>query len=218
MDVRVGLWRKLSAEELMVLNCGVGEHSWASLGQQGDPTSLTKENQSWIFIGRTDVEVETPILWPPDAKSWLIGKDPDAGKDWRQEEKGTTEDEMVRWYHRLNIHRFGWIPGVGDRQGGLVCCGSQGSKESGMTERLNWTESSWGNWKGSQIGEWEEGWKIRSLLIWDFWGAAGHSTWEAERSTGWSILTHSCHRCRNGVHREDMTGPGLHVCLVAKLG
>ena len=73
-----------------------------------------KGDQSWVFIGRTDVEAETPILWPPDAKSWLIWKDPDAGKDWGQEEKGTTEDEMVGWHHWLNGHGFGWTPGVGD--------------------------------------------------------------------------------------------------------
>ena len=99
-----------------------------------------KGNQSWIFIGRTDVEAETPILWPPDAKTWLIGKDPDAGKDWRREEKGMTEDEMVGWHHWLNEHEFEWTPGVGDGQGGLVCCNSWGLKESDTTERLNWTE------------------------------------------------------------------------------
>ena len=99
-----------------------------------------KGDQSWVFIGRTDVEAETSILWPPDAKSWLIWKDPDAGKDWRREEKGTTEDEMVGWHHQLNRHGFGLTPGVGDGQGGLVCCGSWGCKESDMTERLNWTE------------------------------------------------------------------------------
>ena len=98
-----------------------------------------KGDQSWVFIGGTDVEAETPILWPPDAKSWLIWKDPDAGKDWGQE-KGTTEDAMVRWHHRFNGHGFGWTLGVGDGQGGLACCGSWGRKESDMTERLNWTE------------------------------------------------------------------------------
>ena len=87
-------------------------------------------DQSWVFIGRTDVEAETPIIWPPDAKSWLIGKDPDAGKDWGQEEKGMTEDEMVGWHHRLDGHGFGWTPGVGDGQGGLTCCDSRGHKES----------------------------------------------------------------------------------------
>ena len=99
-----------------------------------------KGDQSWVFIGGTDVEAETPILWPPDAESWLIGKDPDVGKDWGQEEKGTTEDEMVGWHHRLNGHGFGWTLGVGDGLGGLVCCGSWGHKESDTTERLNWTE------------------------------------------------------------------------------
>ena len=97
-----------------------------------------KGDRSWVFIGRTDVEVETPILWPPDVKSWLIWKDPDAGKDWRWE-KGMTEDEMVGWHHWLNGHEFGWTPGVGDGQGGLVYCGSWGCEESEMTEQLNWT-------------------------------------------------------------------------------
>ena len=99
-----------------------------------------KGDQSWVFIGRTDVEAEIPILWPPHAKSWFIGKDFDAGRDWGQEEKGTTEDEMVGWHHRLNVQEFGWTPGVGDGQGGLVCCNSWGHKESDMTEWLNWTE------------------------------------------------------------------------------
>ena len=99
-----------------------------------------KGDESWIFIGRTDTEAETPILWPPDAKSWLTGKDPDAGRNWGQEEKGMTEDEMVGWYHWLNGHGFGWTLGVGDGQGGLVCCGSWGCKESDTTDRLNWTE------------------------------------------------------------------------------
>ena len=99
-----------------------------------------KRNQSWIFIGRTDVEAETLILWPPDMKKWLSGKDSDAGKDWRQEEKGMTEDEMVGWHHWLNGHEFEWTPGVGDGQGGLVCCSPWDCKELDMTERLNWTE------------------------------------------------------------------------------
>ena len=97
-----------------------------------------KGDQCWVFIGRTDVEAETPILWPPDMKSWLIWKDPDAWKDWGQEEKGMTEDEMVGWHHRLNGHGFGWTPGVGDGQGGLVCCDSWGRKESDMLRE--WTE------------------------------------------------------------------------------
>ena len=101
-----------------------------------------KGGQSWVFIGRTDIEAETPILWPPDAKSWLIGKDPDAGKDWGQEVKGMIEDEMVGWHYQLNGHGFGWTPGIGDRQGGLECCRSWGCKESDMTEWLNWAEYS----------------------------------------------------------------------------
>ena len=99
----------------------------------------SKEDQSCVFIGRTDVEAETSIFWPPDVKSWLMWKDPDAGKDWGQE-KGTTEDEMVGWHHRLNGHTFVWTPEVGDGHGGLARCGSWGRKESDMTEQLNWTE------------------------------------------------------------------------------
>ena len=98
-----------------------------------------KGNQSWIFVGRTDAEAETPVLWPPDAKSWLIWKDPDAGKDWRQE-KGTTEAEMVGWHHQLNGHEFEWTPRVDDGQGGLACFSPWGHKESDTTERLNWNE------------------------------------------------------------------------------
>ena len=99
-----------------------------------------KGDQSWVFIGRTDVEAETPVLWPPHAKSWLIGKDSDARKDWGQEEKGTTEDEMAEWHDQLNGHEFEWTPGVGDGLGGLACCDSWGHKELDMTEQLNWTE------------------------------------------------------------------------------
>ena len=102
-----------------------------------------KRNQSWIFIGRTDAEAEVPILWPPDAKNWLIGKYPDAGKDWRQEEKGTTEDEMVGWHHWLNGHEFEPALGVGDGQGGVACCSPWGHKELDTIERLNWTELNW---------------------------------------------------------------------------
>ena len=136
MDVRVGLWRKLSAEELMLLNCGVGEGSWESLGLPGYP----KGDQSWVFIGRSHAEAETAILWPPHAKSWLTGKDPDAERDWGQEEKGMTEDEMAGWHHRLDGHEFGWTSGVVDGQGSLACCNSWDCKESDTTEWLNWTE------------------------------------------------------------------------------
>ena len=93
-----------------------------------------------MFTGRTDVEAETPILWPPHEKSWITEKDPDARKNWGQEEKGMTEDEMVGWHHWLNGHEAGWTLGVGDGQGGPACCGSWGCKESDTTEQLNWTE------------------------------------------------------------------------------
>ena len=94
-----------------------------------------------MFFGRNDAKAETPVCWPPHAKSWLIGKDPDAGKDWGQEEKGMTEDEMAGWHHRLDGHEFEWTLGVGDGQGGLACCDSWGHKESDMSEWLNWTDA-----------------------------------------------------------------------------
>ena len=96
-------------------------------------------HQPWDFFGGTDVEAETPVLWPPHAKSWLIGKDSDAGRDWGQEEEGTTADEMAGWHHWLDGRESEWTPGVADGQGGLACCDSWGRKESDMTERLNWT-------------------------------------------------------------------------------
>ena len=97
-------------------------------------------DQPWDFFGRNDAKAEAPVLWPPHAKSWLIGKDSDAGRDWGQEEKGMTEDEMARWHYWLNGCESEWTPGVGDGQGGLECCNSWGRKESDTTERLNWTE------------------------------------------------------------------------------
>ena len=100
-----------------------------------------KGNQSWIFIGRADAEAEALILWSLDVKNWLIGENSDAGRDWGQEEKGTTEDEIAGWHHWLDGHEFEWTPGVGDRQRGLACCDSWARKESNTTERLNWTES-----------------------------------------------------------------------------
>ena len=97
-------------------------------------------DQLWDFFGRNDAKAETPVPWPPHAKSWLIGKDSDAGREWGQEEKGMTEDEMAGWHHWLDGHESEWTPGVGDGQGGLECCDSWGRKESDMTERLIWTE------------------------------------------------------------------------------
>ena len=98
-------------------------------------------DQPWNFFGRNDAKAETPVLWPPHAKSWLIGKDSDAGRDWGQEEKGTTEDVMAGWHHWLDGRESEWTPGVGDGQGGLVCCDSWGRKE--WTRMSNWTELNW---------------------------------------------------------------------------
>ena len=135
--------RKRSVEELMLLNFGalVLEKTLENLLDCKEIQPVhPKGNQSWIFTGRTDAEAETPVLWPPDAKNWLIGKDPDAGKDWRQEEKWMTEDEMVGWHNRLDGHELEQAPGVGDGQGGLACCSPWGRRESDMTEWLNWIE------------------------------------------------------------------------------
>ena len=137
MDVRFGPWRRLSTKELMPLNCSVGEDSWESLGQQEIQPVNTKGNQHWLSIGRTDADAEAPILCPDVKKSWLIWKDPDAGKDWRQEDKGTTEDEMVGWYYWLNEHEFEQSPRDCGGQGSLVCCSPWGHKQSDTTEWLN---------------------------------------------------------------------------------
>ena len=156
----------------MLLNCGVGEDSWESLGLKGDQPVNPRGNQSWIFIGRIDAEAETPILWPPNAKNWLIGRDSDAGKDRRQEVKRMTENEMVGWHHQLNEHEFEQAPAVGDGQGSLECCSPWDRKESDTPEQLNWTElhiyvpmwknliSTWWMWwmkdsrdKGAQVGQ-----------------------------------------------------------------
>ena len=117
-EPRKQVWEKLSTSKIKPVN--------------------PKGNQPWIFIGRTDAEAETSVLWPPNVKNWLIWKDPDAGKDWRQEEKGTTEDEMVEWYHQLDEHEFEQSPGVRDGQGSLACCSPWDQKELDTAKRLNW--------------------------------------------------------------------------------
>ena len=121
----------------MLLNCGAWEDESPLNNKEMKPVN-PKGNQSWILTGRTDAEAEAPTLWPCDAKTWLTGKDPDAGKDWRQEEKGTTEDVMVGWHHRINGHEFEQAPGVGDGPGSLACCSPWDRKELETTEWLNW--------------------------------------------------------------------------------
>ena len=113
---------------------------WVPWTARRSNRSILKEISSGCSLEGLMLRLKPPILWPPHAKSWLIGKDPDAGRDWGQEEKGTTEDEMAGWHHRLDGHEFEWTPGVGNRQEGLVCCSSWGRRESDTTEQLNWTE------------------------------------------------------------------------------
>ena len=134
---RLSDWTEPSTEGLMFLNLGVGEYSWESLRLQGDQTCQSKRIQFCIFIGWTDAKAEAPILWPPDAKTLFTGKDPDAGKDWRQEEKGTIEDEMVGCHHRLDGHKFVQTLGVGDGQGNLACGCPWDHKGLDRTEWLN---------------------------------------------------------------------------------
>ena len=124
----------------MLLNCVLEKILESPLDCKKIQPVNQKGNQSWTFIGRTDVEAETPILWPPDVKNWLIGKDPDAGKGWRWEEKGMAEDEMVGWHHWLAGREFEQAPGVGGGLGSLACCSPWGCKELDVIERLNWTE------------------------------------------------------------------------------
>ena len=143
-----------------------------------------KGDQSWV-IGRMDAKVETLILWPADEKSWFIWKDPDVGKDWGQEEKGTTEDEMVGWHHRLDGHGFGWTPGIGDGQGGLACCGSWGCKESDTTDRLNWTCTSRGFPGVSVVNE--STCRRHRRQGFDFW--VGRIPLEEKMATHSSLLT-----------------------------
>ena len=142
MDVRVGLWRKLSTEKFMLLNSGVGEDSWEPLGLQGIQPVHPKGDRSWVFIGRTDAEAETPILWPPHEKSWLIGKDPDAGRDWGQEEKGTTEDEMAGRHYSMDMGFVRLQELVMDREAWLAAihgvAKSQTRLSNWLRAELNW--------------------------------------------------------------------------------
>ena len=141
MDMRVGCEESWAPKNWCFWIVVLEKTLESSLDRKEIQPVHPKGNQSWMFIGSSDAEAETPILWPPHAKSWFIWKDPDAGKDWRQEEKGTTEEEIVGWHHQLNGLEFQQAPQVGDGQGSLACCSSWGCKELDTTERLNWTES-----------------------------------------------------------------------------
>ena len=135
LHISISVW-----EWTVLLNYGIGEDSWSLLDSKEIKPLNPKGNQHWIFIGRTDAEAERPILWPLDVRSQLIRKDPDAGKDWRQEEKGTTEDEMVGWHPQLNGHEFEQAPGDSEGQGSTACCSLWGHDKLDMTEQLNWTD------------------------------------------------------------------------------
>ena len=135
MDVRVGLWRKLSSEELMLLNCGVGEYSWESPNQ-----SILKEVNPGISLEGMMLKLKLQYFCHLMQRVDSL-EDSDAGRDWGQEEKGTTEDEMAGWHHRLDGRESEWTPGAGDGKGGLACCDSWGRKESDTTKQLNWTEA-----------------------------------------------------------------------------
>ena len=138
MDVRIGLWKKLSTEELMVWTVVLEKTLENPVDCKEIQPVHPKGDQSWVIFGRTDAKAETPVLWPSHVKSWLIGKDSDARRDWGQEEKGTTEDELAGWHHPLDRHEFEWTLVAGVGQGGLACCNSWGRKEWVMTEWLNW--------------------------------------------------------------------------------
>ena len=142
MDVRVGLWRRLSAKEWCFWTVVLEKTLESPLDCKEIQAVHSEGDQPWVLFGRNDAEAETEILWPPHAKSWLIGKDSDAGKNWGQEEKGTTEDEMVGWHHWLDGNESEWTPGVDDGQGGLASCDSWGCRVGhDWATELNWTES-----------------------------------------------------------------------------
>ena len=143
MDVRVGLWRRLSSKNWCFWTVVLEKTLEGPLDCKEIQPVLSEGDQPWDFFGRNDAKAETPVLWPPHVKSWLIGKDFDAGRDWGQEGTGKTEDEMAGWRHGLDGRESEWTLGVGDGQGGLACCDSWGCKESDTTEWLNWTELNW---------------------------------------------------------------------------
>ena len=140
MDVRIGLEESSAPKNWCFWTVVLEKTLESPLDCKEIHPVHSKGDQPWVFFGRNDAEAETLVLWPSHVKSWLIGKDSDAGRDWGQEGKGMTEDEMAGWHHRLDGCEFEWTPGIGDGQGGLVCCNSWGLKESDKTEWLNWTE------------------------------------------------------------------------------
>ena len=161
---------------------------WKPTFSVWDPDSWLQKKQSRPYsqtvaylssnIGRTDVEAETPILWPPHVKSWLTGKDPDVGKDWRWEEKGMTEDEMIGWHHQLDGHESEWTPRVGDGQGSLVCCSPWGRKQLDTTERLNWTELN----MSRSLAEWWMQGSSQSHFFWNSLEKAVFISWEKKKN------------------------------------
>ena len=154
--------------------------------------SILKEISPGCPLEGLMLEAETPILWPPHAKSWLVGKDPDAGRGWGQEEKGTTEDEMAWWHHRLNGHEFEWTPGVGDGQGGLACCGSWGHKESDTTERLNWTELNWSWLEHFKLSE------VKNVIT------IGATEGQRQEGTEWTFLVFAACSTGKGNSRSNL--------------
>ena len=167
----------------------------------------SKGDQPWVFFGRTDAKAETPVLWPPHAKSWLIGKDSDAGTDWGQEEKGMTEDEIAGWHHWLDGHEFEWTLGDGDGHGGLACSDSWGHKESDTAEGLNWTEL---KEKGNpSLPFWVKSHRTNSIP---------HSNQNINKPIYWYFLncygeTHLSENLMNTMH-DTFTAPNLHLHIV----
>ena len=148
MDVRVGLKESWAPNNWCFWTAVLEKTLESHLDCKEIQPVHSEGDQPWDFFGGNDAEAETLVLWPPHAKSWLIGKDPDAGRDWGQEEKGTTEDEMAGWHHWLDGRESEWTAGGGDGQGSLACWDSWGCKESNMTERLNWSEGFLIKWWG----------------------------------------------------------------------
>ena len=198
MDVRVGLWRRLSAKNWCFWTVVLEKTLEGPLGCKEIQPVHSEGDQPWDFFGRNDAKAETPVLWPLHAKSWLIGKESDAGRDWGQKEKETTEDEMAGWHHWLNGRESGWTPGVGDGQGGLAFWDSWGRKDSDTTERLNWTELKQGEWvvcaqtlpefplgRVFKVNIWLEGCRVNDFLLIGWWWGNRVVFQKTQSSTFW---------------------------------